>query len=215
MVTGGKTKEKSEKPIVICICGMAGSGKSTVAKRIAEKYRFEYYSGGDALKALAVEEGYKPVKHGWWEAEEGMRFLERRERDSKLDKAVDKKLLELAKQGNVVLDSWTMPWLLKDGFKIWLEASEAKRARRITNRDRISTKEALKALRSKEKRTKAIYEKIYGFSLGEDFTPFHLILDTNVLKAEEVFQVLCEVIDNALINSFNRISKSAKPAIQE
>lgn len=201
MVTGRKTKKKSKKPVIICICGMAGSGKSTVAKRLAQKYGLKYYSGGDALKALAIEEGYKSVKHGWWETGEGMRFLERREKDSKLDKAVDKKLLEFAKQGNVVLDSWTMPWLLKDGFKIWLGASQEKRAKRITNRDGITVKKALKALRNKEKRTQTIYKKLYGFNLGEDFTPFHLILDTNNLNVEEVFQALCQVIDNMLVNS--------------
>jgi len=58
-------------------------------------------------------------------------------------------------------------------------------------------------LRNKEERTKAIYKKLYGFSLGEDFTPFNLILDTDNLKSEEVFQVLCEVIDNVIVNSDN------------
>jgi len=178
---------------------MAGSGKSTVAKKLAKKYGLKYYSGGDALKALALEGGYKQLKHGWWESKEGMRFLEERSKEPKFDEAVDKKLLEHAQQGNVVLDSWTMPWLLKKGFKIWLEASPEKRAERIAKRDGISVGETLKALRDKEERTKAIYKKLYGFSLGEDFTPFHLILDTDNLKAEEVFQVLCMVIDNIVL----------------
>jgi len=190
-----------KKSIVICICGMAGSGKSTLAKRLAKKYELKYYSGGDALKALAIEEGYKPIKRGWWESKEGMRFLERRSKDSKFDEAVDKKLLELARRGNVILDSWTMPWLLKEGFKILLEASPEKRAERIARRDSISVKEALKALKSKEEKTRTIYKKLYGFSLGEDFTPFHLILDTNNLNREEVFHILCAAIDNIVLKS--------------
>ena len=203
MIKGKKAKKKNKEPIVICICGLAGSGKSTLAKKLAEKYGLKYCSGGKALKALAIEENYKPLKRGWWESKEGMRFLQKRDKDPKFDETVDKKFLELAKEGNVILDSWTMPWLLKEGFKVWLEASPEKRAERIANRDRISFEEALKALRNKEKRTKAIYKKLYGFSLGEDFAPFHLILDTDNLKAEEVFQVLCEVIGNAVINSDN------------
>ncbi|MEM3696649.1 MAG: cytidylate kinase family protein [Candidatus Bathyarchaeia archaeon] len=194
---------KRKKPIVICICGMAGSGKSTLAKKLAEKYRLRYYSGGDALKALAIQEGYKPSRSGWWESEEGKRFLEKRGRDPKFDKAVDRKLLELAKKGNVILDSWTMPWLLKEGFKVWLEASPEKRAKRIAIRDGIGVKEAFNALKNKEEQTKAIYKKLYGFSLGEDFSPFHLILDTENLEAEEVFQVLCMIIDNLLLHSKN------------
>ena len=190
-----------KEPILICICGMAGTGKSTLAKRLAKKYGLEYYSGGDALKALAIEEGYKPLERGWWESREGMRFLERRSEDSKFDAIVDKKLLELAQQGNVILDSWTMPWLVEEGFKILLEASPEKRAERIARRDGISVKEALKALKSKEEKTKAIYKKLYGFSLGEDFTPFYLILDTNNLDREEVFHILCLVMDNIVLKS--------------
>jgi cytidylate kinase len=185
----------TREPVVICICGMAGSGKSTVAKKLAEKYGLKYYSGGDALKALAIEKGYKTVEKGWWESPEGLSFLENREKDLELDRAVDQKLLAVAEQGNVILDSWTMPWLLKRGFKIWLEASPRKRAERVAKRDGISIEKALEALREKESKTKAIYKKLYGFSLGEDFTPFHLILDTDNLEAEEVFQALTIVLD--------------------
>lgn len=192
-------KTKQEENIIICVCGLAGSGKSTLAKKLAEKYGLTYYSGGDALKALAIEEGYKPSTRGWWEKPEGMRFLERRGKDPKFDKMVDAKLLELAKEGNVVLDSWTMPWLLEKGFKIWLEASPRRRAERIAKRDGISVEKALEALEKKEKQTKEIYKRLYGFNLGEDFAPFHLILDTENLEAEEVFQTLCSVIDNMLL----------------
>jgi len=189
------------RPLVICICGMAGSGKSTVAKKVAEKYGLKYCSGGDALKRLAIKEGYKPLEQGWWESSEGIRFLGKRKENLKFDKMVDEELLKIAKEGNVILDSWTMPWLLKEGFKIWLEAPLEKRAERIAKRDKISINAALKALRIKEKETKTIYQKLYGFRLGEDFTPFHIILDTNNLEEEEVFKVLCKVIDNLLLNS--------------
>ncbi len=187
--------------MVICICGMAGSGKSTVAKRLAEKYGFDYYSGGNALKALAVKKGYKPCERGWWESEEGMRFLEKRKEDPRFDEKIDKKLLKLARQGRIILDSWTMPWLFKGGFKIWLETSPEKRAQRIAKRDGISVREAVKALESKEKKTKEIYKKIYGFNLGEDFKPFHLILATDNLNEKEVFHVLCMVIDENILKS--------------
>ena len=201
MFSPEKTKGKVGKPVVICIGGMAGSGKSTLARRLAEKYRLEYLSGGDALKALAVEEGYKSFERGWWEGREGLRFLEEREKDHRFDEAVDRKLLQMAHKGNVVLDSWTMPWLFEGAFKIWLEASSEKRAKRIAGRDRMSFGDALKALKRKEKQTKAIYEKLYGFKLGEDFAPFNFILDTNNLKSEEVFQVVCMVIDNVALSS--------------
>jgi cytidylate kinase len=198
-----KMKSTKEKSIVICISGMAGTGKSTLAKKLAKKYRLKYYSGGDALKALAAEEGYDSSSRGWWESPEGLSFLEKREKNLKFDKAVDDKLLEYAQRGNVLLDSWTMPWLLKTGFKIWLLASIEKRAERVAKRDKITVKDALQILKEKEARTKAIYKKLYGFNLGEDFAPFHLVLDTDNLNAKEVFQVLCMVIDNVVLKSEN------------
>jgi cytidylate kinase len=198
-----KESAKTKEPVVICISGLAGSGKSTLAKRLAHKYGLRYYSGGDALKALASEQGYESIRHGWWESKEGMRFLEKRRMDPRFDEAVDRKLLELARRGNVVLDSWTMPWLLKKAFRIWLDASPEKRAGRIAKRDRISAEEALEALRRKERQTRAIYRKIYGFNLGEDFAPFYVIMDTSNLTAEEVFQVLCTVMDNMVLDLGN------------
>ena len=196
-----RTESASTQKIVICISGLAGTGKSTLAKKIAEKYDLRYYSGGDALKALAAEEGYNSSSRGWWESPEGLSFLEKRERNLEFDKAVDDKLLEYAQQGRVLLDSWTMPWLLKTGYKIWLIASVEKRAERIAKRDRIPKTDALQVLKEKEARTIAIYRKLYGFTLGTDFKPFNLVLDTDNLNAGEVFQALCMVIDNIVLKN--------------
>ena len=199
-----RTEEKKgakEKKIVICISGMAGTGKSTLAKKLAEKYGLKYYSGGDALKALAAEEGCNVSNNGWWESPEGLAFLRKREKNPQFDKAVDNKFLDYAQQGNVLLDSWTMPWLLKTGFKIWLLASIEKRVERVAQRDKITVKDALRILKEKEARTKAIYQKLYGFTLGEDYAPFNLVLDTDNLDVDEVFQVLCKVLDSVVLKN--------------
>lgn len=185
---------------VICISGMAGTGKSTLSKKLAEKYGLRYFSGGDVLKELAKQEGYDVSVQGWWESPQGLNFLNERINDPKFDKAVDDKLLEYARQGNVLLDSWTMPWLLKEGFKIWLEASFEKRAARVAVRDGMTAAEAFGVLQEKEARTKAIYKALYGFVLGEDFKPFDFVLDTDNLSADEVFVVLCKVIDNVFLS---------------
>jgi len=119
--------------------------------------------------------------------------------DPQFDRRVDEELIKEAKRGNVVLDSWTMPWLLKEGFKVWLEASPDVRARRVAERDDISLEEAFNALKEKDEKTKAIYKKLYGFDLGEGFSPFNVILNTSELGAEEVFQTLCLVVERLLL----------------
>jgi len=190
----------TNRRVIVCVSGMAGTGKSTVARKLARKFGLRYYSGGDALKALAFGEGYSVSTIGWWESPIGLEFLKQRQGDPKFDEAVDRKLLEYAEQGNVLLDSWTMPWLVKDGFKVWLLASLEKRAERVARRDKVSVEKALEVLKEKEGRTRAIYQKLYGFTLGEDFKPFDMVLDTDNLGAEEVFQILCQVIENMVLN---------------
>ena len=187
------TNEK--KKVVICISGMTGSGKSTVAKKLADKYGLGYFSGGNALKILAQEEGYDSDVRGWWETAEGLNFLKQRMADPVFDKKIDEKLLELAAEGNVVLDSWTMPWLLKEGFKVWLEASPQVRAKRVVTRDSISDEEALKALTEKDERTRQIYKSLYGFDLGHDLTPFNLVLATDELDPDDIFYAVSLVTD--------------------
>jgi cytidylate kinase len=130
-----------------------------------------------------------------------VKFLEKRLGDLEIDRKVDKKLLEWASQGGVVLDSWAMPWLLKNGFKIWLETSEKVRAQRLAERDGINSEKALKILREKEAKTKEIFKKLYGFKLGEDFEPFQLILDVNLLSKYEVYETLRMTIDNLIIKN--------------
>jgi cytidylate kinase len=190
-----KSSRGSSGKVVICVCGLTGCGKSSVARRLAERYGLRHFSGGDALKALAVEAGYKPFGRGWWESKEGLRFLKLRTEDSDFDRRVDEKLLEVAKSGNVVLDSWTMPWLFDGGFKVWFEASSMARAKRVAKRDRVSVGAALRVLRAKDALTRRIFKGLYGFVLGEDFGSFDLVLDTDLLGVREVFGVVCLVLD--------------------
>ncbi len=187
-------RHAAKKDIVICIAGLTASGKSTAARRIAEKFGLKYYSGGTALKELAAKLGYKVHGNTWWETSEGMRFLEQRLRDSRFDKQVDAEFLKASEVGNVVLDSWTMPWLSKRGFKIWIEVSAEERARRLVRRDKSSLKEAEKAIAEKDGKTKRLFERLYGFKLGEDYSPFDLVLDTERLSSNETFETLCLVI---------------------
>ncbi len=182
--------------LVICISGMAGSGKSTLAKRIAKRYGLRYFSGGDALKQIAMEKGYQPKIYGWWESKEGLRFLEERMKYKKFDKKVDDKLLKMADRGNVVLDSWTMPWLLeREAFKIWLKVSLEKRAERASKRDRMTIQSTLRIIQEKDEMTRSIYKNLYGFDFGRDVSPFDLILNTDRFDPLEVYDVVSKVID--------------------
>ncbi|MEM4020818.1 MAG: cytidylate kinase family protein [Nitrososphaerota archaeon] len=177
------------RKIVVCISGFAGSGKSTLGRKLAGALGLSYISGGDGLKLLAIKRGYRPGGVEWWETGDGLRFLEERMRNPDFDREVDQQLVELAEKGNVVIDSWVLPWLYKGGFNIWLKASLEVRARRVSRRSGVSFEEALRILEKRDRESSELYQRIYGIALGRDFEPFHLILDTSDLDEESVFRI--------------------------
>ncbi len=180
--------------LVICISGLAATGKSTVARRLAKALNIKYISGGQALKQLAIERGYRPGGEDWWEKPDGLKFLEERLSNPEFDKLVDAKLLELASKGDVVIDSWVLPWLLKDGYKIWLKASEDERARRLSKRSGLPVDVAKEVLRKRDSESKDIYNRLYGISLESDLSPFDVVLDTTGLNEDEVYKMLLSLI---------------------
>ncbi len=180
--------------IVICISGFAATGKSTLGKRLAETLGLRYLSGGEGLKMLAVERGYRPGGQEWWETEEGLRFLEERLKNPEFDKLVDGKLLDAAKEGDVVIDSWVLPWLYREGFNIWLKASLEARAERMRKRSGLPLEEARRIIRQRDSESAELYRKLYGIELGRDYDPFHLVLDTSNLGEDSVYRIVLQAV---------------------
>lgn len=195
--------------MLIIVSGFAGSGKSTLSELLGKKLGLKVVHASHLLKELQS----KSVKEldlentqagtGFWESAEGKKLLEKREKDFSLDKKLDKLLLEIAEQGNVVLDSWTMPWLCKKGFKIWLETSAKERAKRVSRRDKLDEKEVFEKILERDKKTAGIYKKIYGFEIGKDFKPFDLVIEADKLNEKQVLDAVLEKLEKKLKFSDN------------
>ena len=127
---------------------------------------------------------------GFWESDQAMKYNQERLGHLDWDKLVNEKLYEIAKEGNVVFDSWTMPWMYPSGFKIWLKVSLEERINRMMGRDGFSYQEARERIEQKEKQTTEIFKKAFGFEFGKDMTPFHAVIDTTPLAAAEVLQTV-------------------------
>jgi CMP/dCMP kinase len=188
---------------VIIVSGFAGSGKSTLADSLSQELGLRCIHASDLLKQLKEKQAgeldtAKTVGgKGWWESKEAEEYMKKRLEDESMDRKLDELLLQEIEKGKVVLDSWTMPWLSKKGFKIWLSASPETRAKRISGRDFLPEKEVAEKIKKRDAETAAIYKKIYGFELGKDFSPFNLILETDSLSEKQVFEkVLKEVKKN-------------------
>ena len=169
-------------------------GKTTIAKGIAEEFGLTHLSGGDILKELAEEKGFKTGGDDWWDTQEGMNFLSQRQENSEFDKKVDDKLKKHFLDGNVVITSYTLPWLVEGGVKIWLEGSKENSAQRMTTRDNLSKDNALEIVQKRYQENKKIYKALYGFEFGEDLSLFDKVIETNGLNASQVLDIAKTVV---------------------
>ena len=182
----------------IVISGPPAVGKTTVAKGLAEEFQLQYLSGGDVLKEMARDHGFDSKGDDWWDTEDGMRFLNQREQNPEFDRKLDKKLSALFDDGGMVITSYTLPWLIKDGIRIWLEGSHESSTNRMQNRDNMSSEDAFKITQERFDKNKALYKKLYDFDFGYDESVFDLIIDTDDLSAKQVIDVTKETVRNLL-----------------
>ena len=182
----------------IVISGPPAVGKTTVAKGLADEFQLQYLSGGDVLKAMAKEQGFNSDGDDWWDTEDGMKFLNQREQNSEFDKNLDEKLTSLFNKGGMVITSYTLPWLIKDGIKIWLEGSHASSTKRMQSRDNMTSEEAYEVTKERYDKNRALYKKLYNFDFGEDKSVFDLIINTDNLTAKQVIDVTKETVRKLL-----------------
>ena len=173
----------------IIISGPPAIGKTTIAKGLAKEFGLVYLSGGDILKELAKDEGFEVKGNDWWDTQEGMNFLSQRQKNSEFDKKVDDKLKKLFSKGEVVITSYTLPWLVDGGVKIWLSGSKENSAQRMINRDNLSETDALEIVQKRYNENKIIYKTLYGFKFGDDLSVFDKIIETDDLNAEQVLEI--------------------------
>lgn len=173
----------------VIISGPPAVGKTTLAKGLASEFGLQYLGGGDILKDMAKGEGFDVGGDDWWDTPDGMKFLNRRDENPEFDRAVDDKLSELCKRGGVVITSYTLPWLVGDAIKIWLDGSHENSAKRMKNRDNMTKEDAFEITRERYDKNKALYKKLYGFEFGKDESVFDGIIDTDDLDAEQVMDV--------------------------
>jgi cytidylate kinase len=172
----------------VIISGPPAIGKTTIAKGLGEEFGLKYLSGGDVLKEMAKEQGFETDRDDFWDTKEGMNFLNIRKVNPEFDKQVDQKLGKIFLTDNVIITSYTLPWLVKDGIKIWLAGSHENSAKRMTMRDDISVPDALEIVKKRFDENKTLYHKLYGFNFGDDLSVFNVIINTDNLGPGQVLE---------------------------
>ena len=169
--------------------GPPAIGKTTVAKGLAKEFNLNHISGGDILKEFANEKGFSSSGDDWWDTEDGMKFLNQRKENSEFDKKVDEKLIQLFEKGDVVITSYTLPWLIDSGIKLWLNGTVENSAKRMQNRDNMDESSALEVVNKRFNENKLIYKNLYNFEFGDDLSVFDKIIQTDGLDAEQVLDI--------------------------
>ena len=170
----------------IIISGPPAIGKTTISKGLAKEFGLQSLSGGDVLKELAQDQGFQTKGDDWWDTPEGMTFLNQRKDNYEFDKKVDQKLIEIFQKGGVVITSYTLPWLVKGGIKIWLGGSKQNSAKRMQTRDNMDMENALSIVKTRFDENKSLYKKLYGFDFGDDLSVFDVVINTDGLDAQGV-----------------------------
>lgn len=180
----------------IIISGMPAVGKTTVSRQVAKALGKPLVGGGDVLKEMAIEEGYTPGGDDWWDTGDGMKFLQERKRSPGFDKEVDARLLQKARKGDVVITSYPVPWLTKDGIKVWLTGSVKSRALRMSKRDGLTLAKCKAVLSIRDAENHSLYKKIYGIDFGKDLKPFDLVVETDSIDETGVAKIVTHYVRN-------------------
>ena len=178
--------------MIITIGGKIGAGKTSVAKALAEKLGLKHVSAGMLFRKLA-EERKMSIEE----------FSKLAERDESIDKLIDEKQRELAKQGNVVVDGRLSAAMLDADLKVFLTAPLEIRAERVSERENKSYELALHEIKLREESEIKRYKKIYGIDMN-DISLYDLVINTAKFDVDDIVEIIYAAANNIKKGGKNR-----------
>lgn len=168
--------------MIITISGKPGSGKSTVADRLAERFGMKRYSVGDFRRELAKKRGMTIAE-----------FNLLGEKEEFTDKDADNWQKEIGiKENNFIIDGRLSFYFIPNSIKIFLSVRKEVGAERVMRHDREEEKvetieEAIEKLDQRIKSDIKRYKEYYNLNPYEK-NKFDFVLDTSDLSIEEVVE---------------------------
>jgi CMP/dCMP kinase len=164
--------------LLITISGLPGAGTSTVARLVADALGLERVDGGTVFRAMAAERQLDVNQ-----------FSLVAEDDPEIDLELDQRLANRAREGDVVLESRLAAWIAANegmtATRIWVDAEERERARRVAAREGGDPESALDANRAREASERRRYRTYYGIDL-DDRSVYDLVIDSTGQPPEAV-----------------------------
>ena len=174
----------------LTITGDVYSGKSSLAKKLKEKYNLKMFSVGEVLREEAVKIGMT--------IEEYCDYMKL----SNSDYIVDKKTEKLGRENtNFIFDGRLAWYFIPDSIKIYLRTEigiAASRALKDTSRwgDEIyiSIQDATNGITSRMSKEREKFKELYCIDKN-DLSNYSIVVDTSHTTEEEVFNIVCSAID--------------------
>jgi predicted cytidylate kinase len=142
----------------VTIAGLPGAGSSTLGINLAKELGWEYFSGGDFMRAYAIEKGLFDKKNKMHHPA----TVYSDDFDREVDYTMRKRLKE---NTGLVIDSWLSGFLAQgiDGvLKVLMVcSSDAVRVDRIVNRDQVSVDEAKAHIFEREQKNLTKWTRMY------------------------------------------------------
>ncbi len=165
--------------VKVAISGLHGTGKSTAAKALADKFNLRYVSAGEIFRKMADEKDMSLSE-----------FSDYVEEHPEIDKEIDERTAEEAKKGNVLIDARLAAWMAEEAdIRILLKAPLEERVKRISERDGRPYEEVKKETVTRERSEKKRYRELYGID-ADDYSVFDLVLDTDKFRKNEMIRLL-------------------------
>jgi predicted cytidylate kinase len=158
-------------PVLITISGLPGSGKTTVARLVADELGLEHVYAGNIFRQQAAAHGLSLEE-----------YLRRAETDPSIDRELDRRMQERAARGDAVLEGRLAAFMAEQAgvpaLRVFLDASEEVRAERITGREGGQATQRLRETQAREASDRKRYRDLYGVDY-HDKDRYDLVIDTD------------------------------------
>lgn len=179
--------------MIITINGKEGSGKSTVAKMLADELHLTYYDIGGLRRHAAKEKGMTLEEYNTYG-----------ETHDETDREVDAYQKKLGVQeDNIIVSGRTSFHFIPHSIKLYLDVSPEAAAKRIFSDDNLATRnerndigsieDIQKGLRERVKSDTKRYKQYYDLDI-HDLTHYDFIVDTSDISAEAVFKKILDFL---------------------
>jgi cytidylate kinase len=164
----------------IAISGVGGTGKSTLARGLAEKLGWRVVSSGSFIRK--------------WHEENGVPLVETDKIPEEVDRKMDMSYQEMLRtEEGIVFESRLAGWLSKDfdqTFKILIKCDQKVGAFRIAQREDASVEEIIQEQEIREGLLKEKFIKLYDAGDYLDEKNFDIVIDTTNVSAKEVLETV-------------------------